>query len=51
VILPAAELESIQAAIWYDDRQAGLGDEFLEEVEDAIARIDRKPDSFSKLEY
>jgi len=50
IILPAAELESVQAAIWYDDRRAGLGDDFLNEVEDAIARIGRQPDSFSKLD-
>jgi toxin ParE1/3/4 len=50
-ILPAAELESAEAATWYDDQSFGLGDEFLSEVEQAIAEIGRNPQSFSRLEY
>ncbi|HUY92310.1 MAG TPA: hypothetical protein VMV10_26450 [Pirellulales bacterium] len=30
IVLPAAELEAAQAALWYDDRRQGLGDEFLD---------------------
>jgi len=32
-VLPAAELEAAQAAVWYDDQRYGLGDEFLDELE------------------
>jgi hypothetical protein len=49
-ILREAELESAEAAAWYDDREAGLGDEFLSEVADAIVQIGRDPQSFSRLE-
>jgi plasmid stabilization system protein ParE len=49
-ILREAELESAEAAAWYDDRQAGLGDEFLSEIADAIAKIGSDPRSFSRLE-
>lgn len=43
-------MESAEAAAWYDDRQVGLGDEFLSEVAEAIARIGGEPRSFSRLE-
>ena len=32
-----------EAAAWYDDRVAGLGERFLLEAEAAFARIDEKP--------
>jgi plasmid stabilization system protein ParE len=32
-----------EAAEWYDDRVAGLGERFLLEAEAAFARIDEKP--------
>jgi len=38
-ILPVAELEAAEAAIWYDDQRAGLGDEFMEELERALDRV------------
>ena len=31
--LPAAEEDALQAALWYDDRETGLGDDFLDEVD------------------
>jgi hypothetical protein len=49
-ILPEAELESAEAAAWYDDRQAGLGDDFLGEVAAAMKRIGDDPLLFSRLE-
>jgi len=49
-ILREAELESAEAAGWYDDQRDGLGDEFLSEVAEAIARIGSDPQSFSRLE-
>ncbi len=36
-VLREAELESAEAAAWYDDRQLGLGDEFLSEVAERLA--------------
>jgi toxin ParE1/3/4 len=49
-VLPAAELEAAEAAAWYDDRSADLGDEFLAELTDALGRIRLDPQSFSRLE-
>ena len=49
-ILPAAELEAADAAIWYDDQRPGLGDEFLSEFRRALDRIAAAPESFSRLE-
>jgi hypothetical protein len=42
-ILVAASAEMAEAAAWYDDRVAGLGERFLLEAERAFARIDEKP--------
>jgi hypothetical protein len=49
-ILREAELESAEAAAWYDDKLAGLGDQFLLEVADAFAKIGSDPHLFSRLE-
>ena len=32
-ILPEAELEASEGTIWYEEQQAGLGDDFVDEVE------------------
>ena len=37
----AAELED--AVVWYEEQRVGLGDEFLEAVDDALAFIARWP--------
>jgi hypothetical protein len=42
-ILVAASAEMAEAAAWYDEPVAGLGERFLLEVEAAFARIDEKP--------
>lgn len=38
--------ESHAAAEWYEERRAGLGDEFMEEVEQVKERIWRTPQAF-----
>jgi len=38
-VLPEAQGESIEAAIWYDDRQPSLGTEFLAEIRRAFDAI------------
>ncbi len=50
-VLPVAELEGIEAAIWYDDRRPGLGDEFLDELTHVLERIQAAPVSFAALEH
>lgn len=37
--LRLAEEDALEAAAWYDERQAGLGDEFLDEVDRAIRAL------------
>ena len=43
---PDAQQELIDAAVWYDDRQEGLGDEFVDEVSDKVVNICKMPERF-----
>ena len=42
----AAEADVAEAAHWYDERQLGLGDKFVREVDQAIARVIENPLAF-----
>lgn len=48
--LPSADLEATEAALWYDQRRLGLGDEFLIELQDALHRIAESPLSHPRSE-
>ncbi len=48
--LSAAEDELVEGALWYEDRQAGLGEQFIDEYQEAILRIIAAPLSFTRLE-
>lgn len=37
--LPLAEQDTVDAAIWYEERQPGLGDDFLVEVDHAVRAL------------
>jgi ParE toxin of type II toxin-antitoxin system, parDE len=50
-ILPAAQLEATDAAVWYDDQRPRLGDEFLTELHRAMERIRHEPISFGRAEF
>ncbi|RLS40398.1 MAG: type II toxin-antitoxin system RelE/ParE family toxin [Planctomycetota bacterium] len=50
-VLPAADGEAIAAAIWYEDRRSGLGDEFVTEMRSAFDMIRQNPLNAPKLEY
>ena len=41
---PEAELQLEAAAIWYEERQPGLGDDFLAEFEQTLRRIMSDPE-------
>jgi len=41
--LPLAEQDALEAAIWYEERQPGLGDEFLVEVDRAVRALSDLP--------
>lgn len=49
-VLPEAQGDAIEAAIWYDDRQASLGTEFLAVVDQAFHQIRSGFRLLSKLE-
>ena len=46
---PLAALELEEAVEFYDEARHGLGDEFLQEVERAIAFLDRYPEAAPKV--
>ena len=39
--LRPAEEDALEAALWYDERDPGLGDDFLDEVEAAVQALTR----------
>ena len=43
---PEARAELRSAALWYDERRSGLGDEFIAEVSAALDRIGGAPESY-----
>ena len=43
---PEARAEVRRAALWYDERRSGLGDEFVGEVSAALDRIAGAPESY-----
>jgi toxin ParE1/3/4 len=49
-ILAAADVESLEAAAWYDDQRLGLGDDFLTELDRVYERVRTAPGSCSLLE-
>ena len=42
-VRPKAETELAEAFRWYEDRRRGLGEAFLEHVEEAFRRIQNRP--------
>ena len=45
-ILPEAVADAREAYLWYEERRLGLGQEFLECVDECIDRIRRNPELF-----
>ena len=43
---PEARAELRSAALWYDERRTGLGDEFIAEVSGTFDRIGNAPESY-----
>jgi len=48
--LPEAEKELYEQALYYNEQELGLGNEFLDEVEFAITRILETPYSWTEIE-
>jgi plasmid stabilization system protein ParE len=40
---PKAELETLQAADWYDAQQIGLGDRFIDALDNKLESLQRNP--------
>ena len=49
IVRPEAEADITDAAVWYDSREPGLGLELISEVNSAIARALKNPESFTRL--
>jgi toxin ParE1/3/4 len=49
VLRPEAEADIEDARNWYEAQQAGLGDEFIEEVDAVLRRVGRAPRQFPKI--
>jgi toxin ParE1/3/4 len=50
-VLAEAKAEAIAAAAWYDREEFGLGDQLLDEIELALARIESDPQAFPRWEF
>jgi plasmid stabilization system protein ParE len=44
-----AEIDITEAAIWYQQQQTGLGDEFLAEIDTAIISAAENPSQYPRL--
>ena len=49
-ILREAEKEAQVSAIWYDEQLEGLGDDFLDELANALKQVEDDPKRFPILE-
>jgi plasmid stabilization system protein ParE len=49
VVEPEAEAELAEAAVWYEEQQGGLGHEFMDEVDLALAKIQGNPDQYQVM--
>jgi hypothetical protein len=47
---PEADQELEAAALWYETRQSGLGDDFLDEFERTLRRIVIAPERWRKIQ-
>lgn len=46
---PEADQEMEGAALWYEQRQPGLGDDFLDEFERTLRRVVAEPERWRKI--
>lgn len=49
IIAPEAMRDMAEAFRWYEDRRAGLGDEFLGCVDACLAKIARTPEAYAPI--
>ena len=49
IITPAAEADLAEAKAWYERQQGGLGEDFLQCVEEALDRIRLLPEAYREV--
>lgn len=49
IVRPEAEADITDAAVWYESRESGFGLELLSEVNSAIGRALKNPESFTRV--
>lgn len=50
ILLPRAEAELFDAALWYENEREGLGQRFEQDFDQVAARIQKAPSQFPKIE-
>jgi toxin ParE1/3/4 len=50
ILLPRAEVDVFDAAIWYETQREGLGQEFMGDFDHLVSRIRNSPFQFPALE-
>ena len=51
LLLPAAKLDVKNGYEWYEEQKSGLGDVFLERVEECLRAIGRSPKAFQPVAF
>ena len=46
-LLPEAEADLVAGRKWYEQQRAGLGDEFIEAVDELLSRINAMPELYA----
>lgn len=49
-MIPLARREMLRAALWYDRRQAGLGDRFLDDIRSSLLSVLDFPAAFPPID-
>lgn len=49
-VLPETRAEAVESAVWYDQKCAGLGLDFLQEAASAFDRVRISPDNLPAFE-
>ena len=49
IVRPEAEADITNGAVWYESQESGLGLELISEVQSAIARVLKYPESFTRV--
>lgn len=45
ILHPLAQTELVEAALFYEERAAGLGEDFLQDFEKTVARVSEAPEA------